>query len=232
MVNRVEREWDSFFASPSYRIVGFERDGRLDGYVTFSFQKGDTFIQNSLEVGELVYNEREALLELLAFLHTQFDQIDWVVINTLDEDFHNILSDPRDSSGNLVPHVYHESNTQGVGLMYRAIDVPGLFALLEDRQFADVTLNLKVTLEDSFYPANAGSTILKFDGERPFNIGSGDHEVEIHLDVSEFSSMLMGAVGFKKLFNYGLAEISDPGFITIIDKLFRSEEKPVCLARF
>jgi predicted acetyltransferase len=212
--------------------VGIERDGRLDGYVTFSFRKGDTSLKNSLEVGELIYNEREALSELLAFLHRQFDQIDWLVINTLDEDFHIILSDPRNSSGNLVPHVYHESNTQGVGLMYRAIHVPALLTLLDSRQFADVTFNLKVTLEDSFFPANAGSINLQFEGGRPLKIGPDDHEVEIHLDVSEFSSMLMGVVRFKKLYDYGLAEISDPGFIPVVDELFRSEEKPVCLARF
>ncbi len=57
-------------------------------------------------------------------------------------------------------------------------------------------------------------------------------DVEVRLDISEFSSLLMGSVGFRKLHTFGLAEISDDRYIDTVDRLFRVWEKPTCVTRF
>ena len=48
----------------------------------------------------------------------------------------------------------------------------------------------------------------------------------------EFSSMLAGAVPFRKLYSYGLAELSDPADVDAVDRLFAVRDKPICLAHF
>ena len=103
---------------------------------------------------------------MLTFLHTQADQIRHVIVNTQDEYFHYLLLDPRNNSQRLIPDVYHESNTQGVGLMYRVIDVPGMFDLLHERNFGGQTCTLELNIVDSFLPENAGSTLLRFEEGR------------------------------------------------------------------
>jgi hypothetical protein len=51
------------------------------------------------------------------------------------------------------------------------------------------------------------------------------------MDVSEFSAMIIGSVGFKKLYDYGFADVSDKMYILTIDKIFASQ-KPICISRF
>ena len=94
------------------------------------FERGEDFIRNDIHVRELVYETPAALSELLTFLHTQADQIRTIILETQDEFFHHLLLDPRNDSASLIPSVFHESNIQGVGIMVRVVDVPGVFRRL------------------------------------------------------------------------------------------------------
>jgi hypothetical protein len=58
------------------------------------------------------------------------------------------------------------------------------------------------------------------------------YQVEIILDVSDFSSLIMGAIDFKTLFNFGLAEISDENYLDSIHRIFYTEHKPICITDF
>jgi len=155
-----------------------------------------------------------------------------VVFNIQDEDFYHALRDPRNETGNFMPQVFYESNTQGVGIMYRAIDTPGLFRLLRDHDFGGQSCRLKLDIRDSFFPENDASTVVYFDRGRPTVEDGADYDLKISMDVADFSSLIMGAVRFRSLFNYGLAAISDPGAVATIDRLFRTEQKPVCTTPF
>ena len=157
MVVKSDWELDRFFESPAVRIVGYEVDGRLNGYMAFTFIRGDSFLDNDLRVLELVYDDRHALMALLTFLSTQADQIGRIAINTFDETFHYLLSEPRNDSGNTIHPVYLESNVQGTGLMYRVIDTAALFQTLSSHNFRGQNCRLRLTLEDDFLPANSGS---------------------------------------------------------------------------
>lgn len=232
MIIKNELELNSLFDSLETRVIGYEEGGQIRGYLAFQYKKGKNFIINELEVRELVYETREALAGLLAFLRSQFDQIAAVVINTQDDHFHNLLSDPRNGTDNVLPHVYHESHVSGVGLMYRVIDTAGLFRTLERHDFNGQSCRLKIAVRDSFLPENDGAVAVHFEDGRPRLDGAGDHEVEIRLDVAEFSSLVMGAVPFKRLYGYGLAEISDPRYLPTVNRLFATDEPPVCMTRF
>lgn len=235
MIVRYPPEWDGWFTNLGLenRFVGFEREGCLEGYLLFGFKARpvESALRNDLVIKELVVNSREALAELLSFLQSQADQVDRIVLTTADDTFHHLLTDPRNESQSLIPSVYHESNVQGVGLMARVLDVPGMFRQLVTRDFGGQCVRLRLTVRDTFLPENDGSTLIAFQNGRPVLLDDGSHDVEVVLDVAEFSSLLMGAVDFQQLYAYSLAEISDLSYLPVVNQLFAAP-KPVCLTAF
>lgn len=227
--------WDSYFTDPAIRKVGCKRNGRIEGYLLFTFQTGKAghFLSNELLVRELVYETPEALAQLLSFLHSQADQIGRIVFHTQDDSFHYVLHDPRlDDELLLQPTLYHESNTQGVGLMYRVIDLPRLFEQLADHDFGGQTCRLKITLQDSFLPENEGSWVVGFENGRARLLPGEDFDIAIELGVSEFSSLVMGTVDFRQLAAYRLASISSVDDVETVAQLFRVSQKPICMTVF
>jgi predicted acetyltransferase len=234
MMQRTEADFARWFASLDRRVVGYRRDGKVEGYLVFTFapHAQGNFLINDIDVREFVYEHRKALAELLTFLYSQADQIRLVILRTQDEEFHHLLPDPRNDSGVLLPSVYHPTNVQGVGLMYRVIDTPGIFERLREHNFGGQTCRVKLTISDSFYPANAGSLTVQFRDGLPTLTDDRAHDVEIRLDVAEFSSLLLGVVSFRSLHLYGLAEISDTSYLETINRLFLADAKPICLTAF
>jgi predicted acetyltransferase len=127
MIEKSEAALTRLVKNPKYQIVGYKVNGQILGYIVFTFEHGENWLINDICIREFVYESREALSELLTFLHTQADQIRHVIFNTQDECFHHLLLDPRNASASLIPPVYHESNVQGLGIMYRVIHVPRIF---------------------------------------------------------------------------------------------------------
>jgi predicted acetyltransferase len=234
LLTRIPADYDRRF-DLRLTIVGCKgADGTLDGYMICGFKKGSetNFLKNDLLVHELVYLDRAALAEMFTFLHTQADQIDRIVFNTEDAHFHYALSDPRSDGDRILPHVYHESAVVGVGLMYRVLSVPGLFAALADHDFGGQSLTLQITLTDSFLPDNAGSTVVRFEAGRATVTPDARTEVEIALDVSDFSALVLGCVPFERLHMYGLVAISDEAHVATLDRLFRTDVPPICMTAF
>ncbi|MCP4519523.1 MAG: GNAT family N-acetyltransferase, partial [Delftia sp.] len=54
----------------------------------------------------------------------------------------------------------------------------------------------------------------------------------VRMDVADFSSLLVGAVNFRSLHRYGLAEISNLEYVGVLDKIFAVQDKPVCMTAF
>ncbi len=234
MMTDRETKWQYLFNNPKTKIVGF-KDGRiLSGYIIFTFRKAHetNWIKNDIVIREFIYESREAFSGLIAFLRSQSDQINRIIYGTQDEYFHHILQDIRSGSDNLLLPLAHETNSQGIGVMYRVIDIPDIFRDLAAHRFGVVSLNLKITVTDSFYPANAGSTVVCFTDGRPSVSKGKRHDAEIIVDISDFSSLITGAVDFRHLYRFGLAEISDEQYIQHVDQLFRIDEKPLCMTQF
>jgi predicted acetyltransferase len=235
--NGLIRKWRSSvvaaLGAPSRRAVGYEEDGTLRAYLRFSFQPGHTELSNELHVRELVYETPEALAGLLTFLQSQADQFTAIVFNTQEEGFHFIPADPRNGTDNILyPPSYHETNAQGLGMMYRVIDTPGVFALLRDHDFGGQSCTLRLTVRDSFFPVNDGDTTIRFTGGAARIVESAAHDIAVALDVADFSSLLMGAVRFRSLYNYGRATIGDPAHVATVDRLFAAEQPPISTTGF
>src|SRR4051812_19563267 len=129
LIGRAERDVLASFGNAENKIIGYENNGQIAGYLIFSFKpnRSDAFLRNDIVVRELVYEHAEALAELLTFLHTQADQIDHIFFSLHDDSFHHLLFDPRNGTDNPIATLYQESNTQGVGIMYRVVNVRALF---------------------------------------------------------------------------------------------------------
>ena len=214
-----------------YKVVGYEKDGMIEGFIAFKFRKlrEDHFLLQNIEVEYLIYHSKEALGRLLAFLQTQLDQVERIEFTTMDDDIHFLAKDPRNGE----PHIFftsQESNVQGVGIMYRVLDKEGFIKKL-DHDFNGVSLNVRFNVMDSFRPSNHGGLVAHFEGGKPVP-GESSHDVEVSLNVEWFSSLMMGVVDFRKLWLYGLVEVSDASYVETLDKLFHLARKPETIEEF
>ena len=234
MLEKTQSEAAWVFDRPEVQFVGVADGNAIQGYLAFAFERAHerNFICNDLHIREFIYEDREALSELLTFLHSQADQVNRIIINTQDEFFHHLLADARDGTGNLIPHAAHQICAAGLGIMYRVTDVRRLFQVLESRTFGGQTCTLKLTVTDSFLPENDGSVLVRFVNGRAQIVESGRPDAEVRLDIAEFSSLIMGVVPFRALHHYGLADISDPAWADAVERIFAVETKPVCTTVF
>ncbi len=233
MCERALRAFERLFDNQAMRVIGYEEEGELRGYLTLTFHqvRPDNWLHNDMAIQELIYESPAVLAEIAAYLNTQADQINRVIVHTHDDTFHHLLHDPCNGSGNLV-NSYHESNTQSVGLMYRVLDVPQLFTQLKTHRFGAETIALALVINDSFFPSNHHRTLVQFThGVAEIQEGRAP-DVTLKLDVAEFSTLIMGVVTFTDLYRYGLVTMSNNSYIEQIDRLFRVPQKPRCLTRF
>lgn len=233
MIKRTGSEVSNMFA-PGKTTVIYKQGESMEGYVSFFFKKvGEQgAMKNDIIVKEMVYHNLEVFKQLLNFLYTQFDQINRIVINTQDEYFHYLLNDPRDESDNVFTPTYHQSNLQGVGLMYRIIDTALFFGQLEGHSFNNESIKLKLNIVDNFVEENGKPIIVEFKTGKPLVVGGMNYDAEISMDISDFSAMAMGCVEFRALLRLGLAEISDKSYAETVNNLFRTKDKPICTTTF
>jgi predicted acetyltransferase len=236
MIRHNEGRWQNRFEyMEKMRWVGCEIDGVLEGYLIYNFKTHDrpgSFMDSEMAVIEMFYATPRALAELLSFLHSQLDQVSRVTIETSEDEFYYLMSNPTISSGTKMAPTYHESHMAGVGIMYRVMDLGRLFAQLKKPSFGDDRIAVKINLKDNFLSQNDGARVVSFQNGRGQVVNDDKADVEISLDVAEFSSMVMAGVGFRKLHTYGLAQISDSSYIDRIDRLFAYHQKPVCVTGF
>jgi predicted acetyltransferase len=128
--------------------------------------------------------------------------------------------------------VYHECSTQGTGIMYRVINIPKLFEDLNDHNFNNINCKLKLSIIDSLIPENQGSYIVHFNNGNSALVENDDYDVELTMDIADFSSLITCAVDLKSLHKYGQVQLSDEGYLNTLNVLFTSDEKPLCMTNF
>lgn len=224
----------SLFTDPSLKLIGVRDGDQLRGYMIYRQVpiRDDNFLLNDLHVRALVCDDLEAQTALLAFLRVQADQVGRIIYETQDDTFHFLLSDPRNGTGNMLAGLWHETNTQGAGVMYRVIDVPRLMEVLRDHDFGGVTMRLRLDLTDTFLPVNAGKYMIDFAEGRAHLVHQDGTDLEVSMDVAEFSSLITGAIDFRRLHDYGLVTVSDESQSPLLDRLFHAEHRPWCMTIF
>ena len=229
MIYKARRFFERFIQR--YKVVGYRNGDHIEGFIGFNFKKLDPDhpLRQNIEIEYMVYENPTALSRILAFLQTQLDQVERVVFMTYDDDFHYISKDPSDG----VPHIFYinqETNAQGVGIMYRILDKEKFFKQLAPHSFSGENLRVRFNVEDSFVPANHGSVTVHFIDGKP--VLADGHDVEVSLKIEYLSSLLMGVVDFRKLWMYGLIELSDESYLDQLDRLFHVQHKPETIEEF
>lgn len=234
MIQKTEYELENMFLNPENRIVGYEKDGIVKGYLMFSFKKKSetNFGLNDMLIKELVYEEPTVFSEICTFLHSQADQIRRMILNTQDEAFHFLLHDPRNGSNHLIPSVYHESYSSGVGIMYRVTDVKKIMEIFKKRRFYGMNCQFKITVNDNLMKENSCSLIVSLDNGKLSVSDYGDSDTNIMMDIAEFSSLIMGAVDFESLFMYGRIQMDNTSHLEAINSIFLTKRKPICMTGF
>ena len=132
-----------------------------------------------------------------------------------------------------MPHIFYinqETNVQGVGIMYRILDKERFFKQLAPHSFNDETIRVRFNVRDSFVPENDGPITVHFEEGRP--VITEGYDVEVSLNIEYLSSLLMGVVDFRKLWTYGLLEVSDEAYLDQLDRLFQVAKKPETIEEF
>ena len=200
-------------------IIVAKENGIIRGGLTFSFGK-----EWEMVIEDMFYENSTVLLAFCSFIHSQSDQFKRVLFSTPDDYFYYLLHDPTDGMSN------NENCTSTINNMFRVINVAGLFTELHDASFNEQNAVLEITVNDAFFPQNNGATVVEFINGKPSVCPSNKHGsntiIKIKLDISDFSSLIIGAVNVKTLYRLGLVEISDITKLDIIESIFSISHKP------
>jgi predicted acetyltransferase len=213
-----------------YKVVGYKVTERVEGFLGFNFRKldPDNPLRQNMVIEYLIYENREALRRLLGFLYTQLDQVERIEFLTYDGDLHFLSRDPTDGSEHIF-FINQQSNVQGLGIMYRILNKERFIDELSSTKLNQETVRVRFMVNDSFLPVNHGDITVHFKGGKP-EIGEGN-DVTVSLNIEYLSSLLMGVINFKKLWTYGLLEISDSTYVDQLDRLFNLP-KPETIEEF
>lgn len=234
LIEKTTKEFKTLFEYGSNKILGYKVDGEILGYMVFYFKKGSdqSFLINDIVITEILFDVPEVFLEMMTFLNSQRDQIRYVIVNTQDENFRFALGDPRNNSNKLLVSVYHECGTQGTGIMYRVINVEKLFYDLREHNFNNQNCKVKFNVTDSFMDENNRSYTVHFVDGKASCIDEGEYEVELSIDIADFSSLITCAVDLKSLYRYGRVKLSRETYLNKLNIIFASDERPKCMTAF
>ncbi len=233
MIMKIKDEIRDLTNDPYNKIIAnYDEDGDIDGYIVFKFQNGKegNYTINNIYVKELVYENRDALRKILGFLRKQDDQVNLVIFNTMDEDFHYLFDNPLNDSLNYTPYGYIESNTQAVGAMYKLFDIRRAFKQLSYRNYNNANINIRFLIEDEMSKSETEVIVNFIDGIA--NLDAKEFDITMRIKTSYFSSLFLGCTSVKGLYDLGLLELDNGEYLEEINKAFYYSDKPVCYTDF
>lgn len=224
----------TFPLSKDLNVIVYKENDQIKGYMSFTFEEVKENYQYllNLRLYQLMFEDVKVLREFSTLLNSQSDQVQRIIHITQDDSLKYFLIDPANGYWDNFNSLYIETYITGQGSMYRVTDVAGIFKELSSHNFAGQDCRLKVTIRDTLLPENNGSTIIVFEKGFIKSIDSvGEYDVEMALDISDFSSLLVGGIHLKGLLKYGLVSVSDDSYIDTLEQIFQNE-RPICVTYF
>jgi predicted acetyltransferase len=169
-------------------VYGWERDGRLRGYVVYRVTEEDD--GETLAASELTAADYEARTQLYRFLRDHDSQVERVRFSgPVRTDLLETLQDPRSAQIELEP-----------GAMVRLVDVR---AALRSVAFPpEAALSLVLDVSDDRCPWNDLTVELRVDDGRA-SCERTDADPEVSLDVGALSQLVVGTRSAAKLRRHG-----------------------------
>lgn len=210
-------------------VVLCRRQGRITGYLTFEFVEVDhyTDMYHDLCVREMIYDDLDTLQQFLTFFASQVDQIDRVRIYSPDPYLHTMFRNPDSGENRAHDGCIHEIGRRTMGNMIRLFDVAGYFAV-QTHACAPVSrpFTLALALTDSFLDQNNRTFWLRIEGESVQLMPEGTADVTLWADISDFSSLVIGAIPLADFVRLGRIRLSDPAYLRDIQRAIGWDVKP------
>lgn len=216
-------------------VVVCRRDGKITGYLTFSFVEVDhyTDMYHDLMVHEMVYEDMDTLKQFMTFFASQVDQIERVRILSTDERLHMMFTNPDTGENRAHDGCIHEIGRRTMGYMTRIFDVAAYFRMQSHCQYpVSRPFVLALQVEDDFLSDNNRTFLLQIADSQVSVVEHAQPNVALSIGISALSSVVMGAYSLQDAISYGLAELSDPAFADDLQKAIGWDKKPVNLTYF
>lgn len=216
-------------------VVICRRNGKITGYLTFEFVEVDhyTDMYHDLLVHEMIYEDLETLQQFMTFFASQTDQIDRVRIFSTDEYLHMMFTNPDSGENKAHDGAIQEIGRRTMGCMVRIYDVKQFF-LKQTHCCCPVSRSFVLALDirDTFLPQNNGLFYLDISGKTVTLKEKAQADVTMCADISDLSSIVMGAYPVRQAAALGLIQVSDQSYLSDIQNAIGWNEKPVNVTYF
>ena len=230
-VCKFEEEVRDFRDDDEVRRLGWLEDGKLRGYVAFTFENTSdcNYTLNRMNVKELVYHDAAVLRKLLAGLRMQADLAQSVVIRTGEPDFYHLLESCQDMSGGYIDFGFLQTNVSAVGTMYKICDFGKFFEASSHRAFPAMELTAGFEVTDDVAGETERFAVKFAGGSWKYEAGGEAYDAaEVHVNCrrSDLSSLLMGSADFAGLVRLGVMTVDCPVLVKTLDLLLHTAQKP------
>lgn len=192
----------------------------LIGYMIFSAfgTKDDHMMKQALFVHELLWSDRRAYAAFSSFFSTQRDQFDYIMLHAFEPGLYQGLQNfEYEPDPKILPLINHKAGELGLGLMWQALNPSALLSYLHTEGFPAVRLTIT-------WPRSARKETL--------TLGGPGHQVaDIQMDLSSFSSWIMGCVRLQELYDMCALDTDNPEALHKIDQRL-SLATPQCYNRY
>lgn len=218
-------------------ILGFRKDGVLQGILMFEFEQiGEkTLYGTDLIIDEMIALTSDAFQAFSTFIHSQADQARYVLIETQDPHFTHYFEDASSDDVTTFQTRYQELYRAGAGMMYRVINVEKMLKVLTAKTIVTTKTfpSLRIRIKDQLLPEQEGDYYLyEKEGRYAYSRKTRPVEVELEMDIADFSALVMGSVTLQALIFSGKATLSNQEHTSVLEGILGTEASPVCISRF
>ena len=226
MVFQIDEELRGARGDIQVRRMGYYDGGRLLGYAAYRFESASAcnYTQTRLSVAELVYENGTVLRALLGGLRMQEDLAQAVILRTGEEDFHHLLDDPQDVSGNYIDYGFLQTNVSAVGTMFKLTDGADFVRRTGYRNFPAGTLTAAFRYRDEMADREEELRIGFADGR--WAVAEGTADVTVICRQGDLAALLMGSCGLTALLRLGAASADDAEKARQLAQLLYCVQKP------
>ncbi|MBN2828960.1 MAG: GNAT family N-acetyltransferase [Candidatus Cloacimonetes bacterium] len=230
MIPRNPKDIEMLLEAPGLTTVGYRENGRLLALLYFGLRADESTNETTKMKLEILFVNSTGLKASLNFLNSQSDQVSEIAFSTPFKNFYYNLADIRALDGRILREPgFHHTYDAGMGIMYRSLDP---IKLLLKRPCTLDKLKIRFLITDSFVEETAKDFIIEWKEGKASKSKGKKYDLEMRLDISDFSSWIMNSIDLTTLHQYGLVEISDEAYLSVLNQAFYYQQGPICLQRF
>lgn len=230
MIRKNPPDIEAMLKTPNTTVAGYRQNSKLTALLTFGLISAENSgIATDIKL-ELLFTTPEGLAAALSFLSSQTDQVREISFSTLQKDLFFRFDDIRHNDLKVIREPgFHHIHDTGMGLMYRSLHP---VELLKGRPCSLDNMRIRFQLTDTFLDVTGQEFIILWKQGRAALSTGKKYDLELSMNVAEFSAWIFNAIDLTTLYQYGLLQISDASYLPDLDRAFYYQQKPVCLERF